>query len=135
MGMPLAVNVSEPPTSRGTPAAAPELRGGFLTDDVPLELTQPGAQMPADDEVDAVALGVKSAAIAGVLTGGVGLLGGALALKKKRLCVITWSNGHETLVEVRSRQTHQNLVTAASEVGDLLDRGPGYIEPCSSVSS
>jgi hypothetical protein len=60
-----------------------------------------------------VALGVKSAAIAGVLTGGVGLLGGAMALKKKRLAVITWSGGEESLVEVRSASLHKALIAAS----------------------
>lgn len=60
-----------------------------------------------------VALGVKSAAIAGVLTGGVGLLGGAMALKKKRLAVITWAGGEESLVEVRSAALHKAMLTAS----------------------
>lgn len=59
-----------------------------------------------------VALGVKTAAIAGLLTGGIGLLGGAAALRKKRVAVITWTNGAESLVEVRSAQLHQALLRA-----------------------
>ena len=58
--------------------------------------------------------GAANAAMGAVLLGPVGLLGGLTAAKKKRLGVVTWTDGTQSLLEIKDKSVHSKLVELAA---------------------
>ncbi|GAB3863446.1 hypothetical protein GCM10028801_31090 [Nocardioides maradonensis] len=57
--------------------------------------------------------GVGGAVVGVVALGPLGLAGGLLGARKKRLSVVTWRDGQESLVEITSPDLHSALTRAA----------------------
>jgi len=73
------------------------------------------------DSAHRVAAGAGAAAAGALLLGPLGLVGGLLAAKKKRLAVITWQGGKQSVLEIKDKKLHSALLLAATKNGANLD--------------
>lgn len=65
------------------------------------------------DERRRYGMGAGAAAAGAVLLGPVGLAAGAMGARKKRLCTITWTDGSQSVVEVKEPGLHRELIKLA----------------------
>lgn len=65
------------------------------------------------DERRKVGSGVGGAAVGVVLLGPIGLAAGLLGARRKRLGVIEWDDGTQSLVDVTASHLHRTLIRAA----------------------
>ncbi len=72
------------------------------------------------DESHRVAAGVGAAAAGAFLLGPVGLAGALFAAKKKRLAVVTWRDKKQSILEIKDKKLHRNLITLATKNGSSL---------------
>lgn len=88
-------------------------------------LTAQGRQEPEDvtsqisdyelvDENHRVVAGAVAASAGLLVLGPIGLAGGALAAKKRRVGLITWADGTQSVVEIRDKTLHTRLMTIAA---------------------
>jgi hypothetical protein len=65
------------------------------------------------DEAHRVAAGAGAAAAGLLLLGPLGLAGGLVAAKKRRLGVVTWRDGKQSVIEIKDKKVHETLVKLA----------------------
>ena len=86
------------------------------------EVTSKVAGYYVADSAHRVAMGAGAAAAGAILLGPIGLAGGLLAAKKKRLSVVTWRDGTQSVLEIKDKKLHESLVLAVASNG-FTDEG------------
>jgi hypothetical protein len=80
----------------------------------PLDVTDQIADYELVDENHRVVAGAVAAGAGLIVLGPLGLAGGLLAAKKRRVGLITWTDGTQSVVEIRDKTLHTRLMTLAA---------------------